>query len=58
MIDTKLIDILPDEIPDEVAYHLVNFMVELALTLESHYFSQLRRYDRNREDERHEENWR
>jgi hypothetical protein len=58
MIDTKLIDILPDGLPDEVAYHLVNFMVELALTLENHYFDQLRRYDHNREHERNLEDWR
>ena len=56
MIDTKLIDILPENIPDEVAYHLVNFMVELSLTLESHYFNQLRRYDHERE--REQEDWR
>lgn len=58
MIDTKLIDILPDNIPDEVAYHLVNFMVELSLTLENHYFYQLRRYDHGRERDSSHENWR
>jgi hypothetical protein len=58
MIDTKLIDILPDDISDEAAYHLVNFMVELSLTLESHYFDQLRRYDRNREHDRNQDGWR
>ena len=45
MLDTKLIDILPKKISDEAAYHLVNFIVELAMTLENHYFVQLRRYD-------------
>jgi hypothetical protein len=58
MIDTKLIDILPENIPDETAYHLVNFMVELSLTLENHYLDQLRRYDRDRECERNQEDWR
>ena len=58
MVDTKLIDILPDELSDETAYHLVNFMMELALRLESIYFSQLRRYDRDLENERHQEGWR
>lgn len=58
MVDTKLTDILPDELPDEAAYHLVNFMMELSLRLESLYFSQLRRYDRDREDERNQEDWR
>jgi hypothetical protein len=45
MIDTKLIDILPEKISDEAAYRLVNFIAELAITLENHYFVQLRRYD-------------
>ncbi len=58
MIDTKLIDILPDGLPDEAAYHLVNFMVKLSLTLESHYFDQLRRHDRNREHECNQKGWR
>ena len=44
MIDTKLIDILPENIPDEAAYHLVNFIHELAMTLENHYYTQLRSY--------------
>lgn len=58
MINTKLIDILPDNIPDEAVYHLVNFMVELSLTLENHYFDQLRRYNRDREHERNQEDCR
>jgi hypothetical protein len=44
MMDTKLIDLLPENISNEAAYHLVNFMMELALALESHYFIQLMRY--------------
>lgn len=52
MIDTRLIDILPDNISNETAYHLVIFMMDLALALESHYFDQLRRYDRDSEHER------
>lgn len=55
MIDTKLIDILPDKMSDETAHHLVNFMKELALTLENHYFDQLRRYNRDSEHERNQE---
>lgn len=47
MLDTKLIDILPERISDETAYHLINFIVDLAITLENHYFAQLRRYDRD-----------
>jgi hypothetical protein len=44
MLDTKLIELLPEEISDEAAYHLVNFMSNLALALDNHYFDQLRRY--------------
>jgi hypothetical protein len=47
MIDTKLIEILPEQISDEAAYHLVNFMNNLAVILENHYFAQLRRYAKN-----------
>ena len=46
MIDTKLIDILPKEISDETAYHLTNFMVDLALAIENHYFDQLMRFSK------------
>jgi hypothetical protein len=58
MIDTKLIDILPTEISDTTAYHLVNFMVDLALAVENHYFDQLMRYSRESADERTCENCR
>jgi hypothetical protein len=44
MIETKLIDLLPEKISDEAAYHLVNFFSELAVALENHYFTQLRHY--------------
>jgi hypothetical protein len=46
MIDTKLIELLPEKISDEAAYHLVNFISNLAVTLENHYFAQLLRYSR------------
>jgi hypothetical protein len=46
MIDTKLIELLPEEISDEAAWHLVNFISNLALALEDHYFTKLRRYTR------------
>lgn len=45
MIDTKLIDILPENISDEAAYHLVNFIAELSVALDNHYFAQLKRYE-------------
>ena len=48
MIDTKLIDILPENISDESAYHLVNFIRELANALDNHYFAQLKRYEQDR----------
>ena len=37
-------DLLPEEISDEAAYHLVIFAMDLALALESHYFGQLKRF--------------
>lgn len=37
-------DILPKEISDETAFHLTNFAMDLALAIESHYFTQIRRY--------------
>lgn len=47
MIDSKLIGMLPYEISDEAAHHLVNFMIKLSLALASRYLAQLRRYDRD-----------
>lgn len=47
MVDTKLIDLLPENISDEAAHHLVNFMSNLAVELENHYFTQLRRYTKD-----------
>jgi len=44
MINTKLIDILPEKISDEAAYHLVNFLSELAVVIENHYYTQLKNY--------------
>jgi len=44
MIDTRLIECLPHEISDEAAWHLVNFISNLAVALENHYFAQIRRY--------------
>lgn len=44
MIDKKLIDLLPEEISDEAAHHLVNFLYDLALMVESLYFGQIMRY--------------
>jgi hypothetical protein len=44
MIDTKLIDLLPENLPDEAAHYLVNFIAKLSLALENHYYTQLKRY--------------
>ncbi len=41
----NIYDLLPEKISDEGAYHLVNFLMNLALELESRYFDQMRRYD-------------
>ena len=51
MIDTKLIELLPEEIPDKAAWHLVNFMSNLAVALENHYFTQLQRYEKDNFDQ-------
>jgi hypothetical protein len=40
----NLRNLLPDEISDEGAYHLVNFFMELTAVLESHYFAKMKRY--------------
>lgn len=44
MTKTNIRALLPEDISDEAAYHLVNFFMDLALTLESIYFAQTRRY--------------
>ena len=44
---SDIYELLPEKISDEGAYHLVNFIMNLALKLESHYFTQIRRYDKN-----------
>ena len=43
-MNIKLRDLLPEEISDETAYHLVNFMINLASELDVHYFGQMKRY--------------
>lgn len=43
----NIYELLPEKISDEGAYHLVNFLMNLALALESHYFTQTRRYVRD-----------
>ena len=36
--------LLPEEISDEAAYQLTEFLYELAIAVESHYIEQLRPY--------------
>ncbi len=43
-MSTDLYDLFPEEISDETAFHLVNFFINIASELESHYFTQMRRY--------------
>jgi hypothetical protein len=40
----SILELLPEKLSDEEAYNLVNFFMDLALELESHYFTQLRCY--------------
>jgi hypothetical protein len=47
MIDIN--KILPEEISDETAYYLVNFFMDLALALESHYFNHITGYAKDNE---------
>jgi hypothetical protein len=41
-------DLFPEDISDETAYHLGNFLYELALAFETAYFGQIRRYNKSR----------
>ena len=43
----QLLSIFPEKITDETAFALCNFFHELALACESHYYTQLRRYNAN-----------
>jgi hypothetical protein len=42
-------DIFPNEISDETAHCLVNFFMDMALALESHYYGQIARYAKDNE---------
>lgn len=46
MRDMMLDALLPESMSDEAAYHLVNFIGDLARTLECIYHTQIRRHDR------------
>ena len=47
-MEDKLYAILPEEISDEAAYYLTNFVSELSLMLDSIYFAQIRRYSQEK----------
>lgn len=40
----NLRDLLPDDVSDEVAYHIANFMMELSLAIETRYYTQASRH--------------
>lgn len=42
--------LLPDNLSDESAYHLVNFINQLAFLFESTYFGQIMRYEKSKTD--------
>lgn len=43
----KIAVLLPEEISDEAAYHLVNFFSDLNLAIDSRYYAQVKRYIRD-----------
>lgn len=47
---TKLDYLLPGNITDETAYHIVNLFYNIAAEIESHYLAQMRRHNKSIED--------
>jgi len=43
-------DLFPEDISDETAYHLGNFLYELALAFEAIHLGQIMRYNKSRAD--------
>ena len=43
-MNRRFVGLLPEEISDEAAYHLVNFVSDLNLAVDSRYYAQVRRY--------------
>lgn len=43
-MNLNLYEILPEEVSDEEASHLVNIFMNLALAIESHYYVQIKRH--------------
>lgn len=48
----NLHEFLPDEISDEAAYHLSNFVMQIATTLDEIYYCQILRYMRKLESKK------
>lgn len=46
----NLRDLFPEDISDETAYHLGNFLYELALAFEAIHLGQIMRYNKSRTD--------
>jgi hypothetical protein len=44
VLNSNIDELFPLDISDEAAFQIVNFFSELALAVESHYFTKLRRY--------------
>lgn len=51
MRDMMLDALLPESMSDEAAYHIVNFIGDLARTLECIYHDQIKRHARQMEEE-------
>ena len=45
-MNDALKNLLPENLSDETAYHLVDFFYELAIRFESIYFEQIMRYEK------------
>ena len=43
-MNINLEELLPEDVSDETAFHIANVMMDLALAVESHYFTQIRRH--------------
>ena len=43
-MNLNLYDLFPEGISDETAFYLVEFFMSIAIELDSHYFTQTRRY--------------
>jgi len=52
-MSNNLRDLFPEGISDETAYHIGNFLYELAQAFESAHFGQIRRYTKSMTDMGH-----